>query len=363
MKFKTTRTKILVLFVNWTPTVHASAILVALWEFDGDFSSSNPAYDGVPNGTVTFVPGQIGQAAHFDGATGPSSSSTIDYVDSLAEPTNAEFNGGLSIMAWVKPEGAFAPILTHSSTLGAARRGFVFRWRHEGESPENDAIRLSMIDTSFVGGLTGTSDPGTVPADVWSHVAVSWNGDATGGAILYVNGQAVPTSIEIEPAGFMGLNSTGPLSIRIGGSHADSSNNISSFDGSIDHISLWKGALTDQEVLDDFLATGGPLMLIENLIETVENLDPSSFRTPTLQNAFLNKLAAVLALIQSGELCDICEAFDKLSNDILPKTDGEAPPPDWVIDQGAQQNLEDQISTLIELLQDEVDEMGGCAGC
>ncbi len=64
-------------------------------------------------------------------------------------------------------------------------------------------------------------------------------------------------------------------------------------------------------------------------------------------------------MIQARDL-SICDAIDKLTNDILRKTDGETPPPDWVSDP-AQQEIEDQIIAIIAALQAEANTLGGCA--
>ena len=106
-----------------------------------------------------------------------------------------------------------------------------------------------------------------------------------------------------------------------------------------------------------------PEEVVEETINVVLELDPIVFRNPRLQNALLEKLTDVLALIETGELCDLCEARNQLMNDILPKMDGETPPPDWIVDRTAQQEVEDLVLSAIELLQNEIDELGSCGGC
>ncbi len=64
--------------------------------------------------------------------------------------------------------------------------------------------------------------------------------------------------------------------------------------------------------------------------------------------------------IHAGDIGNICEALDKLTDDILPKTDGESPPADWVTDPDAQQDVEGRVNALITALQAEADAQGGC---
>ena len=61
-----------------------------------------------------------------------------------------------------------------------------------------------------------------------------------------------------------------------------------------------------------------------------------------------NKLKAVGHQIDNDEMQS---AVDKINNDLLPKTDGEAPPPDWPSNSVVQQELEDRLLTLRALLE------------
>ena len=73
--------------------------------------------------------------------------------------------------------------------------------------------------------------------------------------------------------------------------------------------------------------------------------------------------APVRAEIATGTRCALCKALSKLVDDILPKTDGETPPTDWVIEPAAQANLEAQVLNLAARLQNAVAALGGCGGC
>jgi hypothetical protein len=91
---------------------------------------------------------------------------------------------------------------------------------------------------------------------------------------------------------------------------------------------------------------------VASLSADVENfvagMDPSDFSNKNHKKTFLNKIDALHGQIDGG---DLCAAINKLTNDLLPKTDGEGSPPDWVVDATAQQALEDLILQLIAALK------------
>ncbi len=92
----------------------------------------------------------------------------------------------------------------------------------------------------------------------------------------------------------------------------------------------------------------------------VFSFDPGDFSNPNKQNALVNKVNAIINGLDLNDVCSICDAIDKLTNDILPKTDGDPNPPDWVTDPTAQQQLEDAINDIIATLQGLADSLGGC---
>jgi uncharacterized repeat protein (TIGR01451 family) len=103
--------------------------------------------------------------------------------------------------------------------------------------------------------------------------------------------------------------------------------------------------------------------MIQDAIETVEDLPPTAFFNRNSRTALLNKLREVQANIASGTLCALCQALSKVVHDVLPKIDGVSPPPDWVTDQLGRERLAEEVHGLIDQLQAEVSAQGGCGGC
>ena len=90
------------------------------------------------------------------------------------------------------------------------------------------------------------------------------------------------------------------------------------------------------------------------IIDALNDLPPGSFKNKNMLKPFTNKLNAVLSKIDEGAYQ---EALDKLSNDILEKTDGcvktgGPEPNDWVI------TCEDQ-ATLVALIANCMDYLEG----
>jgi hypothetical protein len=105
-----------------------------------------------------------------------------------------------------------------------------------------------------------------------------------------------------------------------------------------------------------------PVDMLEDLVELIDSFEPDDFSNPNRQKALKNKVNAILNNIDMDDLASICAAIAKLKNDILPKTDGERPPSDWVTDPVAQQEVEDAILELIEALEERAEALGGCGG-
>jgi hypothetical protein len=100
---------------------------------------------------------------------------------------------------------------------------------------------------------------------------------------------------------------------------------------------------------------------LEELIDAIEGLDLDDFSNEHRIEALVNKIEAVIKMVESGDLDSLCEAIQKLKKDILRKTDGEKPPPDWVIDPIAQQTLADLINAIIDALEEDANALGGCS--
>lgn len=102
---------------------------------------------------------------------------------------------------------------------------------------------------------------------------------------------------------------------------------------------------------DILIAPVSPIGLLNDLKDYINALDDDDFSNKNHRKTLCNKIDSILNSIDLTDVDSINSAIDKLTNDILPKTDGEHPPPDWVTDPTAQQEIEDMINYIIETLE------------
>ncbi len=167
-------------------------------------------------GTVTYAPGMVGDAFHFEGAG----------KVRIPEATSIDLSrtNRWTIMGWVKP-----------STLDGSASPLVYT---EG----NRVAALGLQKTSgklvsLINGANPLESTVTLPANTWSHVAVVLDRTTR---TLYVNGAAAGTAAA-TPA--TTADSTGSA---IGGATTDDPAAV--FQGDLDEITVHRRALTADEI-------------------------------------------------------------------------------------------------------------------
>jgi len=113
--------------------------------------------------------------------------------------------------------------------------------------------------------------------------------------------------------------------------------------------------VTSDHTIEAIYEQDPPDQVTQTIEDTVSSLPPTDFNNPNNQNTYINKLDAVIALINNG---DYQTAIDKLQNDILKKTDGcrnigHPDNNDWLTDPDciSQSQLYDAVVYLIIQLQ------------
>lgn len=266
-----------------------AATLEALWEFDEDANCVNDStYDGNPYGTVDLVPGVLGQAAYFNGGTAQGTyTEAVDHIDTRWM-LSSYFTDGFSVMGWLNPEGVgLGGRIISLDESCCTMQAFGF-----GVGVNADGQLTTLIRDTTGGRVIGRSAAWTLPDHQWSHFALTWDGGSSSAIRMFLNGEEMP--VALAPLGqFTGLNGTVPLPLRIGSAHADSLNTVYGFAGAVDHLSLWKGPLTPEDVQADFDAATDPVTAIAGLALVVLDLNLPQGIENSL-NAKLNSALKVL---------------------------------------------------------------------
>jgi O-glycosyl hydrolase len=180
------------------------------------------------NGATWSTNAKFGAAASFDG-----SNDRIDVPDS----SSLDLTSGMTLEAWVRP------------TANSSYRTVVLK-----EISGELAYSLYAADSDHgarpsgwvrSGSVSRYSDgTGSLPLNVYSHVAVTYNGSAL---VFYVNGVATRTTT------VSGNIQTSTLPLRIGG------NTIwgEYFQGQIDEVRIYNRALTQSEIQADMVMPVG----------------------------------------------------------------------------------------------------------
>jgi hypothetical protein len=198
-----------------------AADLIAWYEFEGDASdSSSNGYDGVVNG-ATPATGKYGQAYQFDG---------VD--DTVSVAWDAPIQGddqSFTLAAWVKTDDVTGEhwVLADDSGwhhfLFGLHQGHLYVWWRYGDSWTD-----YTLDTFQ-----------TVAGD-FTHIAASYDA-ATRHVRLYVNGALSVADTTSLP---LGIHDISALHIGVGRSSGDPEY----FDGVIDDVRIYDGALTAEEI-------------------------------------------------------------------------------------------------------------------
>ena len=265
--------------IVWAPTRG----LVAYYSFDSDLTpqvavlqdtkgSRSPVYSLRPDNGNTpapekpsvpaspgFAPGQIAQAASFDGKSFVQFSGDIAGFDSYgagrgalgANDPTVTYDDAYTLAAWIYPTAASGAIVTRDEDIfepnghglnlrdGKIEYDYVTKWVDEG-------IRLRTEKT--------------ITLDQWHHVALTYTGSRwASGVKIYVDGEDQKLEILLDDFNSQGAVKREPLRIGAGGGPENR------FHGSIDEVRIYKRALSPAEA--GILADLTPVTVISALAE------------------------------------------------------------------------------------------------
>jgi hypothetical protein len=189
--------------------------LVSWWPGNGNANDLVGGNNGTWKSNATYVPGNVGPAFGFNGATGGGVG--------VGNPTNLQLQN-FTIEGWIQRTS------TNHASLSSGG-GLIFSYGSGGYGlglADNGQIFITRVGVSgvLVGSITDTN---------WHHVAVTTSG---GNLVFYVDGLAYP-------AGTYAPGYTFGTSAAIG---ARGDNYASCFLGNIDEVSVYNRALTATEI-------------------------------------------------------------------------------------------------------------------
>jgi hypothetical protein len=190
------------------------------WRLDGNELDAVGSNHGTPSATLTYGPGQIGQAAYFDGAASIA-------LGTLSLP--ASFS--ISAWVWVDPTATGSQTIIANSASGSSSPGYKLFVNSPGTTDGTVHLKTttSLISADAVTGA------GVLPAGSWHWVAVRRSGST---ARIYVDG-CDRTASSIVASGF-----TTSAVAYLG----QTTNGVSRLKGRLDDVQTYGTALSLEEV-------------------------------------------------------------------------------------------------------------------
>ena len=213
--------------------------LIGYWRLNEGSASTTQDLSG------SNLPGTLGNfggpaAAWTTSRVGLSNAIDFDGVNDIIDVPGDTYDnmGEITVSAWIKPNG-----------YGEGNRGRVVD-KANGTAPTNGWIfnMTNGVANAIIFLLDGSTDlnlrssADAVPFGVWTHVAVTWNGNATcsGNAIIYINGVANT----VCNANLVSRTSDAAETLKIGNDKSF----VRTFDGIIDDVRIYNRALTLTEI-------------------------------------------------------------------------------------------------------------------
>ena len=207
--------------------------LVAAWSFDAGTGTTaadatGKGHTGTISGAAWSATGKNGGALSFDGVN--------DWV-TVADANDLDLTNGMTLSAWVNPTGVGADWQTVVLKETPGFMAYALYADTDSARPSGHVV---------VGGSDlDTRGPATVPNNVWTHLAASYDG---ANLRLYVNGALASTR---TASGSMSP-STGALRIGGNGTWGEW------FGGLIDNVRIYQRALSAAEIQSDMNTAVSP---------------------------------------------------------------------------------------------------------
>ena len=301
--------------------------MVSWWPGDGNADDIVGGNHGTLWHDTTFAPGKVGEAFSFDGEDGKGDTvrAAGTGIDDLQE---------LTIDAWVKlnsrdeDQERFVTLTGEKAVL-----------RHDGQNSLGQLHFYMRFDQHDDYHHIRVND--VLGVGIWYHVAGTYDGNVMR---LYLDG------VEVGSLAVTGTVYTG--------SAVELSSEAEPMNGLLDEVEIFSRALSADEISAIYNAgsagkCNAATVALIKAVETINELDPTSFKNKNLGNALTNKINAALAMIDERLYAG---ALHKLQHDILQKTNGcadtgEPDKNDWIMTCEGQDQVYPLILQAIEFLE------------
>ena len=233
--------------------------LVAWWPGEGSPNDIVNANGGTPMGAVTFAAGRVGMAFDFDGSSG--------FIN-VANNSSMDFGtNDFTIAGWIRLStldggpGGGREIIHKSVGSVPANNNYTYFLEYDGGPP---SLRFRVSDPFSANDLVLAAP---LVVGTWFHVAAVRIGNANR---IYLNGsllgqQVAGDNIDTGTGGVAYIGNIAPNGVAIS----------RFFPGQIDELSLWKRALSENEV-EAIYAAGSAGMCRKPIILLPQNFTASA---------------------------------------------------------------------------------------
>ena len=220
--------------------IEPPAGMVSWWPGDGNANDIVDGNHGTLQGGAAFTTGgKVGQAFSLDG---------INDLVLVPDSANLKISADITVDAWIKRGvGSISPTLISKYESDPAGGGVAYALLLLSGDTPSARVRFAVYQTKngAISRFTDT-DLGVVPADVWTHVAGTFD-LATQTTKIYVNGIEAPATLDPSSTAITSIfPSTAPL--RIGAIRGESGVVSGFFDGLIDEVEIFNRALGAAEI-------------------------------------------------------------------------------------------------------------------
>ena len=218
--------------------------IVGWWPAESNALDSVAGNNGILMNGIGFAPGEVGTAFNFNGTT-----NFVRINPAAATNLDVGQGSGLTIEGWINPaiiSSSTMMLVQYERVLGGSGSdvGVQFNMNsipNGGFYP--GCMAVNLVDTAGSGHVLGTT-PNVLAAGIWQHIALTYD-KTTGITVFYTNGVSVTRSnlgVFTPQTSFTNVL----LGATTDYSSPASPGNV--FSGQMDEISLYKRALSSNEI-------------------------------------------------------------------------------------------------------------------